>query len=143
MTEKSCNGENLSKIGREEYERNRWSNVSASHNIIHVVLPVQWRIPFTLPSPSRFPFHFFVLSSYPSVTFKPNPSESKYSLFLPPASCKICAMALAFSILFRSTYDRLFLMASPISSADRASPWARTTIACFSWRALSTTNAAR
>ena len=52
-------------------------------------------------------------------------------------------MFLAFSNSLRSTYDLLFLMASPISSAERASPCARTMLACFSCRALSTTKAAR
>ena len=85
----------------------------------------------------------FFLSSYASVTFRPNPFASKYSLFFPPASCNMAAIFLAFSILLRSTYDLDFLMASPISSAERASPCARTTVACFSWRALSTTKAAR
>jgi hypothetical protein len=75
------------------------------------------------------------------VTLSPRPFESRYTLLL--EFCRIWAIFLAFSNSLRSTYDLLFLMASPISSAERASPWARTTVACFSWRALSTTKAAR
>jgi hypothetical protein len=63
---------------------------------------------------------FSARSLFVCVTLSPRPSVSRYTLFL--LFSKICAIALAFSNSFKLTYDRDFLMASPISSADLASP---------------------
>jgi hypothetical protein len=91
-------------------------------------------------SPAR-PRPYFFSSLSLCATFKPSTLESRKTLFL--LFCNIAATLFALSNSLRSTYALLFLIASPINSALRASPCARTTVACFSWRALSTTKAAR
>lgn len=70
-------------------------------------------------------------------------SELLSSMILLPLCDSTLAMSLAASSLRRARKPLLALTASPMSSAERASPWARTMIDCFSWIAWSTRKAAR
>lgn len=85
---------------------------------------------FSCTTSSTYTHLYLPVSFSLCATFRPNTPASKNTLFFPPI--RIFATFRAFSNSLRSTYALLFLMASPISSAERASPCARTTVACFS-----------
>lgn len=75
-----------------------------------------------------------------ALTLSNKVSESNMTLL--PLLAITWEISRAVSILFKSKKPGLFLIASPISSALLASPWARTMMDCFSCLALSTTKAA-
>jgi hypothetical protein len=87
--------------------------------------------------------HIYAQGSYTyllALTLSNKVSESNMTLL--PLLAMTWEISRAVSILFKSKKPGLFLIASPISSALLASPWARTIMDCFSCLALSTTKAA-